>query len=108
MMARAHSIWLVMLRNVYQPLISTPYCAFTVKHEMVTFLERRPELHDSTYVLKLPDGFCDTTQELTLSDLGISVDWSPGRGVDEVKTGNNFGEELNERQERTDRRKAGR
>lgn len=67
-MARSHAIWIVMWKGV--PL--EPYGAFTVKHEMITHIERRPSLFERVYVLKYSDGDCNPPELFTLHELGIT------------------------------------
>lgn len=48
-MARSHAVWLVTRNN-------EPFMAFTVKHELMSFLETRPYGWNFWSVYRLPDG----------------------------------------------------
>jgi len=75
-MARAETIWIV--KGDIQLL-----AAFTVKHELETWLSKRDDL-DRLTVFRLPDGGYGTAQLVPIADLKINEPsrWSRRRGWD--------------------------
>lgn len=64
-MARAHTIWIVV-----DELGGVPLAAFTVKHELVTWAERHPNILADCRIFSVPDGHSERTiKEISLGEI---------------------------------------
>ena len=81
-MARSHAIWLVM--QVWHTKPREPLAAFTVKHECVTWLDKRSEAARlDLRLFRMDDNPSDYRQEPTVTELDLEEFLKEGKAKDE-------------------------